>query len=66
MAAQLLRGQIAEIDAIEGDAAGFRIVEAQQQLEYRGLAGARRTDDGDLLARLHVQGESVKRGRLGT
>jgi hypothetical protein len=35
--------------AVDQDAAVLRIVEAQQQLEQRGLAGARRPDDRDAL-----------------
>ncbi len=37
--AQILQGQVADVHAIEPDAALLRIVEAQQQLEQRGLAG---------------------------
>ena len=41
---------------------GLRIVETQQQREYRGLARARRTDQRDPLARAHGQRE-VRRAR---
>ena len=52
-----------DVDAVDDDAAGRRIVEAQQQLERRALAGARRTDEGDVLARSDVEREAVERER---
>ena len=41
-----------------------RIVEAQQQMKQRALAGAGRTDDRDLLAGLHGQRDAVERGHV--
>ena len=43
----------------------FGIVEAQQQVEHGGLAGARGADDGDRLARRDLEVEAVERQRLG-
>ena len=39
---------------------GQRIVEAQQQMKDRALAGAGRTDDRDLLARPHAEADVVE------
>jgi hypothetical protein len=38
--AQRDRVELAHVDAVEQHAAGLRVVEAQQQLEHRALAGA--------------------------
>jgi hypothetical protein len=43
-------------------AAGIRVVEAQQQLEGRALAGAGRADEGDRLARPIIEREARQRG----
>lgn len=40
---------------IDQDAAALQVVEAQQQVDERRLAGARTTDNAHLLARLHRQ-----------
>jgi ABC-type transport system involved in cytochrome bd biosynthesis fused ATPase/permease subunit len=37
-----------------------RVVEAQQQLQHRALAGARGADEGDALARRHDEAEVVQ------
>ena len=50
--------------AVERDAAGARIVEAQQQMEDRALAGARWADDRDLLALPHRERDAVEHGRV--
>ena len=51
--------------AVERHRAGSRIVEAQQQVEDRALAGAGRADDGDLLARPHVKRHAVEHVGVG-
>ncbi len=48
--AQGRRIGVGDRNAVETDKARGRIVEAQDQMEDRALAGARRTDDRDLLA----------------
>ena len=64
--AQRLRLAGLEIDPIHPDRALLRVVEAQQQLEYRRLAGAAGSDQGDRFARLHLQAEIRQRRRFGT
>ena len=51
MAAQLQRVEIAHVDAADPDAAPLHVVEAQQQADERGLAGAGVAHHGDGLAR---------------
>ena len=51
--------QRAQVAAAEQDAASLRVVEAQQQAQDRGLAGAARADDADPLPRLDLEGEPV-------
>ena len=41
-----------------------RVVEAQQQLEHRALARARRADEGHGFARRDVEVEIVERARV--
>ena len=48
-AAHVARIGVPDRNAVEGDRSARRIVEAQQQMEQRALAGAGRTDDRDLL-----------------
>ena len=52
---QVRRIEIGKAHAVERDAAGDRIVEAQQEMKDRALAGAGRTDDRDLLALAHLK-----------
>ena len=52
------RVELAQVDAVEQDAAGCGIVEAQQQLEDAGLAGARRADQRHRLAGSRPRGRS--------
>ena len=47
---------VAQVDAVEQDAARLRIVEALGELEDGRLARARRTDDREPLARLERRG----------
>ena len=42
---------LAQVDAVDGDAAGLRIEDAMQQRQRRGLAGAGRSDQRDHFAR---------------
>ena len=50
--------------AVERDRAACRIVEAQQQMKQRALAGARRADDRDLFAGLDRQRNVVDRHHI--
>ena len=54
--AQILQIQFADIDAVEQDLAALNIVEAQQQLNDRGLARAGVADNRERLARLDAEG----------
>ena len=65
-----LRLDIGDGEAVDGDAARLRVVEAQEQVEDRALAGARRADDGDRLAapdrETHpVEGGDARARRVG-
>ncbi len=51
-------------DAVDLDLAGVGIVEAEQEREDRGLAGARWADKGDPLARLDGEAHPIERARL--
>ena len=62
--AQVFRPQIREPPIVDQHPSGIRIVEAQQQLEGRALAGARRSDERDGFARRHIQAEIDERGVL--
>ena len=57
--------QLADVDAVDADRARLGIVEAQQQVEDGGLAGARRPDDRHRLARRDAEVEAIERQRLG-
>ena len=48
--AQLVERQLADVDAVDGDAAAVDVVEPQQQVDDRRLAGAGRPDDADALS----------------
>ena len=48
MLAQVAAGEVADVVPIHQDRAAVDIVEAHQQLDHGGLAGAGRADDGDL------------------
>ena len=47
--------------AVERDAAGLRVVKAQQQLKHRALAGTAGADDGDGFARRNLEREITER-----
>ena len=53
--AQAVLGDECDILPIDQDAPAFQIVEAQQDIDKRGLARARRPDQADFLARLDGQ-----------
>ena len=60
--AHIGRVGIAQIHAVQPDrAAAARVVEPQQQLQHRRLAGAGRADQGHRLAGLDGQAEAVQR-----
>jgi hypothetical protein len=61
LAAQGQRVELAQVDAVEGDTALLRVVEAQQQLQHAALAGARGADQGHRLARAQLEGDAVER-----
>ena len=49
--AQLGQVELADVDAVDRDAAAADVVEPQQQVDERRLARAGRADDADALAR---------------
>ena len=49
--------QAGDVVAVEEDAAGVERLEAGDQVEQRGLAGAVRADDAEDLALVHVEGD---------
>src|SRR5207302_4448066 len=55
LAAQRFEVVLADVDAVDGHGSRRRIEEARQQAEQRRLAGAGRTDDGDLHASADVE-----------
>ena len=59
--AQRLEAGLAHVDAVDRHFPVLRVVEAQQQLEDRALAGAARADEGDGLARPHLHREGLQR-----
>ena len=57
LAAQFLHVQFANVDAVEQDLAALDVVEAQQELNGGGFAGAGVADDGDGLTGLDAEGD---------
>ena len=55
--AQVVEVQLANIDAVDRDAAALDVVEPQQQVDQRRLAGAGRADDPDPLARPDLEAD---------
>ena len=55
--AQAVARHVADVAALDADAAGIHVVKAHQQVDDGGLAAAGGADDGDALARLHGQVE---------
>ncbi len=64
-AAHALGIRARDVDAVDEHAAFGRIVEAQQQLERRALAGTGRADERDRLAGLDREREIVERQAFG-
>src|SRR5215831_936645 len=62
--AQALLRDRSEVLPIDQDAAAFEIEEAQQQIDYRRLAGAGTADQADLFARPHGQAQAVDAAAL--
>ena len=52
--AQAVLRDVGDVLAVDQDAARLQVVEAQQQVDERRLAGARAADQADLLARRDV------------
>ena len=58
--AQALLRHVADVLAVDADAALLELVEAQEQVDERGLARARASDEADALARPHDEVEVVE------
>ena len=58
---RLLAGDAGEVLAADLDATRRGLVEPGQDAQRRGLAAARRAEQGDELARREVEGEAVER-----
>src|SRR5664280_3849591 len=54
-AAQVVSGELSDVDAVNADRACVYLVEAHQQVDDRGLAGTGRADDGQDLTRSNVR-----------
>ena len=52
---QAVLRDVGDVLAVDQDAAAFEVVETQQQVDERRLAGARASDQTDLLARPNGQ-----------
>src|SRR5699024_6802402 len=58
-------GELADVDAVEGDATSGDLVEAHQQVDQRRLPRAGGADDGDGAARLGGEVELLDQGSIG-
>ncbi len=58
--AQGVARHLTDIDAIDGHPALIRHIEAKDEIEQRALAGAARSDDGDVLADADLEREAVQ------
>ena len=58
-------GDVAQVLAVDGDAALDDIVEAIEQARDGGLAGAGRADDGDGLAGRDLEADALEDGAIG-
>ena len=56
----LLHRELQRVFAVEQHAAGRRSIEAGENAEQCGLAGAGRTEQGHKLARLNVEGNAMQ------
>ena len=61
--AQALLRDVADVLAVDADAALLELVEAQQQVDERRLARARAADEADALARADHEVEVVEHAR---
>ena len=61
-AAEVVLPDLADVDAVVGDAAALDVVEAVDEVGDGGLAGAGGAHEGDLLPRLRVEGEVLEHG----
>ena len=57
---QALLSDAGDVLSVDRDAAMFEIVETQEQIDERGFAGARTTDESDALARTNREVEFVQ------
>ncbi|KAH0427646.1 hypothetical protein KCU90_g7146, partial [Aureobasidium melanogenum] len=64
--AQFDERHVTRRDAVDQNAAGLRIVKAQQQLKQRRLAGPGRPDQRDVLTRTNIERQCGKRGNART
>ena len=64
MSAQRLDGHAADVDAVDGQAPLIGLVEPQDQIEQRALAGTGGTDNRDALAGIELEAEIVEHRRL--
>src|SRR5713101_9636877 len=64
-APELLQIPFAHVDAVDEDAARGDVVEARQELDYRGLARPGRADDSDLLTGIDPEAQ-IPQHRLAT
>ena len=62
--AQRFAGDLADIDAVDGDAPFIGHVETQDQIEQCALAGAAGADDRDALSGIELEAEIVEHRRL--
>ncbi len=65
LAPQRAQCEVADVDAVDEDAAGRGIVETHQQRGERRLAGAAGADQGDHLALFHCEGDVGEHGAVG-
>jgi len=61
-----VQGQLAQVHAVDRDAPLGRIEEAGDEVDQRRLAGARRPDEGQGLARAQLQVEALESGLVGS
>ncbi len=62
--AQAFLADLGDVLPVDEDAAALQVIEAQQQIDQRGLAGARRPDQADLLAWANVDAEPADHAAL--
>ena len=58
-AAQVVLADVADVDAVVGDASAADLIEAVDQVDDRGLTGARGANEGDFLSRFGVEADVV-------